>query len=593
MSHYNIDERDILFNLKELPGLSGYDGIEGFADTSQETLDMIYDAAKKYALEVAAPLFKVGDRQGCSLQDGKVTLADGVKEAWDQYRELDMIGMNSDSEYGGAELPHFFSTPVAELECGSFVSFSMLPMLTRGAARLLLTFGSDELKSKYVENMFSGTWSGTMCLTEPGAGSDVGAGVTKAVPEGDHYKITGTKIFITWGEHDLTENIIHLVLARIEGAPAGSKGLSLFVVPKYRLDENGRPGTFNDVQCAGIEHKMGINASPTCVLNFGSENACRGYLIGEAQQGMRYMFLMMNEARLEVGIQGMAQAGAAYLSARNYAAERVQGVRMTAEGPKPAKIIEHPDVQRMLLRMRTLVHGSRAMIYHMSQYLDFGHHHPTDQDKYQTMAELMTPICKSYCSDMGFRVAEMAVQTYGGFGYCNEYPVEQYLRDLKISSIYEGTNGIQALDLVFRKILATEGKGLKLWMQDATAVCQSVAGIERLAPLAGAMGKAMQTLGETAMVFGKWYGEKKMDHIQFRATEFQENMGHVMLAYFLLVQAKYAAEKLESGVSDNDRKFYEQKLVTTEYAFSDLLPGAVFALKAMTQENIPGLAAEF
>lgn len=593
MTHYNIDERDMMFNLLECPGLQPLQALNAFDDASEDTLRMVFDQAAKFAHEKLAPLLIPADRAGCEVKDGVVTLPDGIQELFEQYRELGYIGMTVSTDVGGLAMPHFFSMPVAEMECGSFVSFSMLPLLTRGSARLIYSFGSQDLIDTYCERMFTGEWTGTMCLTEPGAGSDVGAGVTKAVPEGDHYKITGTKIFITWGEHNLTENIIHLVLARIPGSPAGSKGLSLFVVPKNRFDEEGNVTGSNDVECGSIEHKLGINASPTCLINFGANDDCIGYLLGEAGQGMKYMFQMMNEARLEVGVQGQAQASAAYLSAVNYAKERTQGTVKDGDGYRPAKIIEHPDVRRMLLKMRAISEGCRALLYQMGLYMDIVHHgEGENQAKHQALVDLLVPICKSYCSDQGFRVAEMAVQTYGGYGYCQEYPVEQYLRDLKISSIYEGTNGIQAMDLVFRKILMDKGEKLKVFASEVQGLCEAV-GATQLKALAGNLGGALKTVLDTAMHFGGLMAQGKDEEVRFMATDFQDQMGHVVLCYFLLKQAHYAQRMLDNGAEGKDAEFYKQKIITTKYAFEDILPVAVSALKLLQRKDISGLEAAF
>jgi alkylation response protein AidB-like acyl-CoA dehydrogenase len=594
MTHYNIDERDMMFNLLECPGLQPLQALEAFDDPSEDTLRMVFDQAAKFANEVLAPLLIPADREGCEVKDGVVSLPAGIKEAFEQYRELGYIGMTISSEVGGLEMPHFFSMPVSEMECGSFCSFSMLPLLTRGSARLIYSFGNQELKDMYCERMFTGEWTGTMCLTEPGAGSDVGAGVTKAVPDGDHYKITGTKIFITWGEHSLTDNIIHLVLARIQGAPAGSKGLSLFVVPKYRVDDEGNVIGSNDVECGSIEHKMGINASPTCLINFGAkDDDCHGYLLGEAGKGMQYMFQMMNEARLEVGVQGQAQASAAFLSAVNYAKERTQGIMKDENGVRQAKIVEHPDVRRMLLKMRAISEGCRSLLYHMGLYMDIVHHGEGEhQAKHQALVDLLVPICKSYCSDQGFKVSELAIQTYGGYGYCQEYPVEQYMRDLKISSIYEGTNGIQAMDLVFRKILMDKGEKLKVFAGEVQQVCQAV-GETQLKDLAGSLGAALQTVVDTAMHFGGLMAQGKDEEVRFMATDFQDQMGHVVLCYFLLKQAHIAQRALDNGATGADATFYQQKIVTTRYAFEDILPVAVSALKLLQRKEISGLEAAF
>jgi len=592
MTQFQIDKRDMMFNLKECPGLAPLQESGGFEDCDEDTLEMIFDQSFSFCEKVLAPLLAPGDRQGCRFENGQVLLPEGMAEAWETYKEMGMIGMNCTSEYGGSELPHFFSTPATEMECGSFVSFSMLPMLTRGAARLVSSFGSQDLKDTYLEKMFNGEWSGTMCLTEPSAGSDVGASVTVAVPDGDNYKIKGTKIFISWGQHDLTENIIHLVLARIKGSPRGSKGLSLFVVPRNRLDADGNAGENNDVACGNIEHKMGINACPTCVINFGSDDACTGYLVGEVNLGMRYMFQMMNEARLEVGIQGMAQGSSAYRQALVYASERVQGVTVAESGPRPAQIIEHPDVRRMLVKMRALVQGSRSLIYHTMLYMDLAAHHPTEKEKYQSLVDLMVPLCKSYGSDQGFRVTEMAVQTYGGYGFCQEYPVEQYMRDSKITSIYEGTNGIQAMDLVFRKILMNKGAFLGLWAQEAAALIGACAGTQ-LVPLTKTLGEAVEAVVATATYFGECAAKGGGELVQFLATDFQEHMGHVVVGYFLLKQSLVASQALDGDSSAEDTHFYEQKIVTTRYFFESFIPAAIAALANMRETNSAGLQAEF
>ena len=580
ITQYHIDERDMMFNLKECPGISEIQKLSAFSDCEESTLDLIFDQSRNFCQKVLAPLLASSDREELRLEDGRVHLPEGIAELWAQYRELDMIGMNSDPDYGGAGLPHLFSIAMTEMECGSFVAFSMLPLLTRGAARLIMAFGDKTMKETYLERMFSGQWSGTMCLTEPHAGSDVGAGSTRAVAEGDHYKITGTKIFISWGEHDLTENIIHLVLARTPGAPAGTKGLSLFAVPKNRFDGEGRTTGPNDVVCGSIEHKMGIKASPTCVINFGTNDACIGYLVGKEGEGIRYMFQMMNEARIEVGLQGAAQGSAAYLSALDYARERIQGSILSSDGPRPAKIIEHPDVRRMLLKMRALAEGSRALLYHLVTYVDLAHHHPTESKRYQSLVNLMTPIGKSYGSDQGFRITEIAVQTLGGYGYCQEYPVEQYLRDCKISSIYEGTNGIQALDLVMRKILRDKGRALRIWIEDIQSLCADCAD-DRIQPLAESLLAASGKIVETTMRFGAQLAEGKADRVLYRATDFQEAMGHIMVGYFLLRQARTAVAALAKEPGKLDRRFYEQKLVTTRYFFETLIPPAVRQLETM------------
>lgn len=583
MTQYRIDERDLQFNMFECPGVHQLDGVHPMADGSDDTLRMVYEQCASFCQKVLAPLHDSGDREGCSLVDGQVQVPNGMQEAWDQYRELGLIGMMAEAAWGGSELPHFFAAPVAELECGSCVSFSMLPLLTRGAANLIASFGSDALKQTFLEKMYSGEWSGTMCLTEPHAGSDVGASTTKAVPDGDHYLITGTKIFITWGEHPLSQNIIHLVLARTPDAPRGSRGLSLFAVPKHRSDANGNITEPNDVSCGSIEHKMGIKASPTCVMNFGTNNQCRGYLVGKLNQGIAHMFQMMNSARIEVGVQGLAQGAAAYLAAREYARERTQGSIKDESGVRSAKIVEHPDVQRMLANMKALVEGGRALLYHLTLYIDLADHHPTQSERYQGYVDLLTPICKTYGSDQGFRVTELAIQTLGGYGYCNEYSVEQYMRDVKITSIYEGTNGIQALDLVFRKIIGSKGALLEAWLDEVQEFCTSLDQTE-LDPIGQAIQKVSSELAQTAQHLAA-----NMGQAQYYAVAFQEAMSLLAAAYYLARQAQVASAK---AANSNDA-FYAEKIVTAMMFSQEILPKAGFSLAQMRQVVPIGMDLSF
>ncbi|MCB1049726.1 MAG: acyl-CoA dehydrogenase [Acidobacteria bacterium] len=578
MSTYRIDEEDLLFQIRECPGLASLTGVHPSPDCQADTAEMILDQISGFAKKVLAPLRQDADQFGCQFDAGKVKVAPGLQEAWDAYRELGVMAMCEGAEFGGAELPHFFQVPVTECECGSFVSFSMLPLLTKEAANLIASFGSDDLKKTYVPNMYNGTWSGTMCLTEPQAGSDVGSAVTKAVPEGDHYLISGTKIFITWGEHDLSENIIHLVLARVPGAPEGTKGLSLFVVPKVHPD-----GTPNDVVCGSIEHKMGIHASPTAVLNFGNDGKCIGYLVGQVNQGMSYMFQMMNRARINVGVQGMAQASAAYLDALQYARERKQGVVKTAEGLRSVPIIEHPDIQNMLLKMRAVVHGARNLFSHLGLFQDLAEH-GENRAFNEGLVELLTPISKTYGSDYGFRVAEWAVQVFGGYGYCRDYGMEQYLRDLKITSIYEGTNGIQALDLVFRKLLGSKGALLQNWFQYLAPVLADCQGTD-FSKLAEGIQKAHQALGEVCKRMGLAMANGKVQSVQFHASAFQEAMCHVVIAGLHLKQALVARQLVESGQGSLSENFYRQKEVSCRFYFSYFLPSAVVQLQKMDFED--------
>lgn len=571
MAHYRVDEEDVLFQLRECPGLDLLKSCHPSPDCQVDTAEMIFQQISSFAQKVLSPLRSSADQEGCQLEGGRVRVARGMQEAWDGYRALGLMAMCEEPAWGGAGLPHFFQVASCECECGSMVSFSMLPLLTKEAANLIASFGSQELRQTYLEKMFSGQWSGTMCLTEPQAGSDVGASKTRAMPHGEHYLIQGGKIFITWGEHELSENIIHLVLARIDGAPAGSRGLSLFVVPKKLPD-----GTANGVSCDSLEHKMGIHGCPTCVLTFGAELPCKGSLVGEPNHGLAYMFQMMNRARIEVGIQGMAQASAAYLEACAYARNRIQGSRKNATNTQAVAIIDHPDVRRMLLQMRSLVEGGRSLFYHLGLFQDLALHHPL-RETYAALVEWLTPIAKSFGSDQGFRVAELAVQVLGGYGYCRDYGVEQYLRDLKIASIYEGTNGIQAIDLVQRKVVGSRGALAELWLEHLAPDLEACRD-GQLSEQGQQLQLAHQALRMRCLEACALWAQGAMDAVLFRAQPLMEAASHVVVAGLLLRQARLALEKLASGNGSLSENFYRQKLLTCRYYFDTQLAAAAGSL---------------
>ena len=462
MADYLVDFRDVQFVLYEMLGVDKLCEREKYQDFNKEIMDMVLEQGLKFSKEILAPINDVADKEGCKFEDGKVSMPQCFHDAYKQYCEGGWAGISSSPDFGGQGMPSAIGIAVAEFFIGSCCSFGMTPGLSRGSAGLIESFGSDELKAIYCEKMYTGEWAGTMCLTEPQAGSAVGDLKTTAKKKGDDWIINGTKSFITSGDHDLTENIIHLVLARTEGAPAGIKGISLFVVPKFRVNDDGSLGELNDVVCGNIEHKMGIHASSTCTLNFGDNDACVGYLVGEECAGIKCMFQLMNEARIGVGMQGMGQAGAVYMGALAYAKERIQGVEITemrnVDAPR-VPIIDHPDIRRMLMLMKAYTEGCRALLYQTAYYVDLAETAADEEEKegYEMMIDLLTPICKAYSTDVAFRVSEWGIQVLGGYGYCSEYPMEQYMRDIKILSIYEGTNGIQALDLLGRKIAMKGG----------------------------------------------------------------------------------------------------------------------------------------
>ena len=433
--------------------------LPGYEELDRELADQVLEEAGKFASGELAPLNAVGDKQGARLENGVVRSPEGFKEAYGKFVESGWNGVPFPEEWGGQGLPWTISTAVSEMWHSANTAFSLCPLLTQAGIELVLKFGTDEQKATYLEKLTTGEWTGTMCLTEPHAGTDVGALKTKAEKEGEHYRITGTKIFITYGDHDFTDNVIHMVLARTPGAPAGTKGISLFIVPKFLVNDDGSRGERNDLRPVSLEHKLGIHASPTCVMSFGDNEGAIGYLIGEEQGGMKAMFTMMNNARLAVGLQGLAIAETAYQAAVDYAQNRVQGMRRQNGAARPACIVEYPDVRRMLMSMRCRIEAMRALIYEGAFHLDRAAKLPPgeEQQAAQGRIDLLIPLIKAWCSDNGFEIASDAVQVHGGMGFIEETGIAQHLRDARIAMIYEGTNGIQALDLVGRKLPAVGG----------------------------------------------------------------------------------------------------------------------------------------
>ncbi|MBI9074043.1 MAG: acyl-CoA dehydrogenase [Desulfatibacillum sp.] len=474
MSDLKINQKDLFYILKEQLGYGALCEFDRYKSLNEDTLDMLVNEALRFAKGVVAPLNAIGEEQGVHLENGKVTCPKEFKAAFHAYGEDGWTAAVRDPEYGGQGFPHMMRIVINDLMYGACQAFNMAPSLTHGAAHLIESFASQSLKKTYVPKMYSGEWAGTMALTEPNAGSNLAALETMAYPEGDHYKIKGSKIFISWGDHDLAGNIVHLLLARIDGAPEGVRGISLFVVPKYRVDENGNAAEFNDVFCTGLEKKLGLHASPTAALAFGGKDGCIGYLCGKENMGLAHMFQMMNSARINTGVSGMTMASAAYQNALDYSKSRVQGRDIAKRKQGSVPIIDHPDVRRMLLWMKAAVDGMRSMIYTAAFWADLSHESPdaAQRERYSALTEFMTPIVKSYCSDTGFRVCETAMQCLGGYGFCKDYPIEQYLRDSKIMSLYEGTNGIQSSDLMGRKMHMNEGAPYKAFMKEISEFCE-------------------------------------------------------------------------------------------------------------------------
>ena len=450
---------DMRFCIHDLAGLATVQALPGCEEVEPDLVDAVLEEAGKFGAEVLAPTNAVGDAQGSVYENGVVRTPEPFRDAYRQFVEGGWNSVPFDHEWGGQGLPWLVSTAVSEVWTAANMAFGLCPMLTQAAAEALDAHGSDSLKQAYLPKLVSGEWTGTMNLTEPQAGSDLARVRARAVPEGDHYRITGQKIYITWGEHDMAENIVHMVLARLPDAPEGTRGLSLFLVPKFLGAGNGGPGQRNDLRCVSIEHKLGIKASPTAVMSFGDNGGATGWLVGQENRGLEHMFLMMNNARLAVGLEGVGIAERAYQLARAYAFERVQGRDLGSDDPSPVAIVHHPDVQRMLLSMKSRTEAARALTYFTAANLDIARRHPDadERRRHDGLVALLTPVVKAWSTDLGTEIADLGIQVHGGMGYIEESGAPQHLRDARIASIYEGTNGIQALDLVGRKVARENG----------------------------------------------------------------------------------------------------------------------------------------
>ena len=570
MSHFKVNETDLFFILKNQLNYGSLCKLERYRELDEETLDLLVKEALKFARTEIAPLQEIGEKWGVVLEDGQVRCAPEFQAAFRLYGENGWTAAARDPEFGGQGFPHMMRIVINDLMYGACQAFNMAPSLTHGAAHLIETFGSPELKEGFVPHMFSGRWAGTMALTEPQAGSNLAAIRTVAIPDGDHYRIRGSKIFISWGDHDLTENIIHLLLARIEGAPEGVKGISLFVVPKIRVNPDGTLGRPNDVLCGGVEKKLGLHASPTCLLNFGDQDGCLGYLCGEANNGLAHMFQMMNAARINTGVSGMTLASTAYLNALAYARERIQGTDLAARKPGYVPIIDHPDVRRMLLWMKAAVDGMRSMIYTGAYWSERALELPAGEEKshYQALVDFITPIIKAYCSDLGFKVCETAIQCLGGYGFCREYPLEQYLRDSKIMSLYEGTNGIQSIDLLGRKMRLNGGALFKAYLAEIQDFCRKYSDQALLGPEIRALSAAADRLGDTARNLSE---KMKTDPLQWASYTYPALLcfGDITMIWRLLDLAVIAREQIDAGKGSD---FLSGKVLQATYFTGTTLP---------------------
>jgi len=578
MAQVVADRRDVDFVLHEQLDVARLSRHDQFAEFTGKTIDLIVSEARNLALKELLPCQRGADEEGCTFDNGQVHVPRAFHRAYDLFRQGEWIAMCDDPAWGGQGMPRTVSMAADNYFNGANFPFMLHNILIHGAGKLVERFGTNQQKHLYLKNMYTGTWGGSMLLTEPEAGSDVGALTTKAVKNNDGtYRLFGSKIFISSGDTDLVENIIHPVLARIEGAPAGTAGISLFLVPKYRVNDDGTLGAFNDIVCTGIEHKMGIHGSPTCSMTLGGKGGCIGTLLGAENKGMRAMFVMMNEARLHVGMQGLACAGASYLYALNYARERVQGAALTAaKGSPGVPILRHPDIRRSLLSMKTFSEGMRSLLLYVGFLEDMitVSTDETDKARLQGLIDVLIPVAKGYVTDRAFEICSQGLQVFGGYGYTKEYPQEQLLRDCRITLIYEGTNGIQAMDLLARKLALNHGRA---FMDLVTEVEQTIAHAQKdanLAPLAGIVQTTLTHLKETA---GKLAGDLGSENILTafaHAHPFLDVFGDTLMGWMLLWRAVTARERLAGSPKKKDAVFYQGQITGARFFIRTILPVA-------------------
>jgi alkylation response protein AidB-like acyl-CoA dehydrogenase len=578
MAQVIADRRDVDFVLHEQLEVGQLSRHEKFAEFNPKTIDLIVTEARNLALKELLPYLREADEEGCTFDSGRVRVPKAFHRAYDLFRQGEWIAMCDDPAWGGQGMPATVALAANNYFNGANFPFMLHNILIHGAGKLVERFGTDKQKKLYLKNMYTGKWGGSMLLTEPEAGSDVGALTTKAVKNDDGtYSISGSKIFISSGENDLVENIIHPVLARIDGAPAGTAGISLFLVPKYWVNDDGSTGGFNDVVCTGIEHKMGIHGSPTCSMTLGGKGQCRGTLLGEKNKGMRAMFVMMNEARLHVGMQGFACAGASYLNALNYAKERIQGAALTApKGSAGVPIIGHPDIRRILLTMKTVSEGMRSLLFYVGFLEDMMSISSKEDDKarYQGLIDVLIPVAKGYVTDRAFEMCSLGVQVFGGYGFTKEYPQEQLLRDCKITQIYEGTNGIQAMDLLGRKLSLNNGQAFMDLVSEVEKTIADARKQDSLASLAGTLETTLNHLKETA---GKLAGNLGSTHILTafaHAHPFLDACGDTLMGWMLLWRAVTASQKLADNPKKKDAAFYQGQVLGARFFINTVLPVA-------------------
>ena len=572
MPTYKAPLDDVRFLLNEVLAVEELSQLPGYEEATPDLLMSVLEEGGKLCEDVLQPINQSGDAEGCRIENGQVFTPKGFKEAYHEFVQGGWPAMTGSAEYGGQGLPHLSRFIFDEFLCSANLSFSMYPELGHGAALTLEKWGSQELKERFLPKIISGEWGGTMCLTEAHAGTDLGMIRTKAVPVGDGaYALTGSKIFISAGDHDLAPNVVHLVLAKLPDAPAGTRGISLFIVPKFLPTEEGDVGTFNQVSCGSIEHKMGIKGNATCVINF---DGAKGWLVGEEHKGMRAMFTMMNGARLGVGMQGLGLAEVAYQNARAYALDRIQGRSLTgkkAPEQEADPIIVHPDVRKMLLTMKAYTEGERALAYWVGKLIDIEERHPDAEKRAEAtdLVALMTPIIKAFLTDTGYESANLGLQVYGGHGYIREWGMEQFVRDARIAQIYEGTNGVQAMDLIGRKVPEGNGRLLRRLLALVQADVKAAAGDARLAPMAQQLGDALRKVQESVMATMQ-AATKNPDEVGAAATDFLRMMGLVTTGWMWLKMARVALEKMPTA--NGDAAFYDAKVKTARFYFAKILP---------------------
>jgi alkylation response protein AidB-like acyl-CoA dehydrogenase len=579
---YQAPQQDIRFVLDELLGVQSLAGSPGLADYSPELAESVLNEAARFAQDVLEPLNQSGDREGARWTPDGVITAKGFKQAYQQFVTGGWPQLGGDPEYGGQSVPQALGTAVREMWGSSNLAFKLCPMLTLGAVEAMKLCATPEQKARYLPKMVSGEWTGTMVLTEPHAGSDLGLIRTRCVPEGDHYRMFGQKIFITWGDHDCTDNIIHMVIARIEGSPPGTRGISLFIVPKFLVNDDGSLGARNEVRCVSIEHKLGIHASPTCSLAFGDDKGAIAYLIGEPNRGLEYMFIMMNAARLSVGVEGYAVAERSFQRAADWARTRVQGKPPTGAATGPAPIIHHPDVKRMLLTMKSSTEAMRAIAMYAAFQLDVSEHHADENVRKaaHTRAELLIPVVKGWCTELGNEMTAIGIQVHGGMGFIEETGAAQYMRDARITTIYEGTTGIQANDLLGRKIGRDRGAAVNALLQEMT---RDLAGLnatdEAARATVRAASDAVAALKDCTQSLLQALATSP-DRALAVAVPYLMLSGYVIGGWLMAKSAVIAASKL----TGSDREFHTAKLRTTLFYAQQVLPRSL-GLARIVQEG--------